>query len=318
MFKIEWDIETGGVLLSTKVSENTLGVSPRPVFWEELDLLGLDQLGWQYPHSEEPLMWAQNKQYFYRGELMFEVKGANIYEKPSVIFVSNKESQEFEPVNIKLMIARNADAMFLLESEAIEFIRDVFITYATASKSVERVRANQMDFEAIREKLEKQTKTKMAIIKEDCDSFDIMPLETAQSEGKKVYQGTKIDRFIASFSGGKDSQVILDLCTKAIPATEFEVIYSDTGYELPPSLELYQQVQSYYGERFPRLKFSLARNHESVLSYWDKMGTPSDTHRWCCKVMKTAPLYRTFKLEGNKQARVLAFEGVRAEWKRRV
>lgn len=313
MFKIEWDKETGGILLSTKVSENTLGVSPRPVFWEELDLLGLDKLGWQYPHSEEPLMWAQNKQYIYRGELMFEVKGANMYEKPSVIFAPGKEAQELIPVDMASMIERTADAMFLLESEAIEFIRDVFVTYAAASKSVERVRANQMDFEAMRDKLEKKTKTKMAIVKEDCDSFDIMPLETAQSEGKKVYQGTKIDRFIASFSGGKDSQVILDLCTRAIPATEFEVIYSDTGYELPPSLELYQQVQTYYGEKFPRLKFSLARNHESVLNYWDKIGTPSDTHRWCCKVMKTAPLYRTFKLDGNKQARVLAFEGVRAE-----
>lgn len=38
-------------------------------------------------------------------------------------------------------------------------------------------------------------------------------------------------------------------------------------------------------------KFSLARNHDSVLNYWDKIGTPSDTHRWC-SVMKTAPLYR--------------------------
>lgn len=29
--------------------------------------------------------------------------------------------------------------------------------------------------------------------------------------------------------------------------------------------------------------------------------------------MKTAPLYRSLKVEGNKQARVLTFDGVRAE-----
>lgn len=313
MFHISWDKETGGVLLSSKVAKDTLGISPRPVFREELDLLGLDKLGWKYPHCEEPLLWAQNKQYYYRGELMFEAKGANIYDAPTVVFAPGKESEALEPVDVAAMLERNADLMFLLESEAIEFIRDVFVTYASASKSVDAVKANQMDFEAMRERLEKKTKTRMAIVKGDCDSFDIMPLDTAKAEGKRVYQGTKIDRFIASFSGGKDSQVILDLCTRAIPSTEFEVIYSDTGYELPPSLELFEYVKQYYGERFPRLKFSLARNHESVLNYWDKIGTPSDTHRWCCKVMKTAPLYRSLKVEGNKQARVLAFEGVRAE-----
>ena len=58
----------------------------------------------------------------------------------------------------------------------------------------------------------------------------------------------------------------------------------------------------------------MARNHESVLNYWDKIGTPSDKHRWCCAIMKTAPLYRTLKIDGtNKQAKSLAFEGVRSE-----
>lgn len=41
MYKITWDNETGGILLNLKVVENTLSVAPRPVFWEELDLLGL-------------------------------------------------------------------------------------------------------------------------------------------------------------------------------------------------------------------------------------------------------------------------------------
>ena len=41
MYKITWDNETGGILLNLKVVENTLSVAPRPVLWEELDLLGL-------------------------------------------------------------------------------------------------------------------------------------------------------------------------------------------------------------------------------------------------------------------------------------
>lgn len=314
MYKIEWDKDTGGVLLSAKVTKETLGIAPRPVWFEELDLLGLDCLGWTYPRTEEPLMWAVNKQYFYRGDLMFEAKGANIYDTPTIVFQSGKETATIKPIDVKEMLRRNSDQMFLIENEAIEFIRDTYMAYSGVNKANALSKANQeVDFEALAEKVEKRTKQKMAVVKQDCDSFDIVPLKTANAEGKRVLLSTRIDRFIASFSGGKDSQVVLDLVTRAIPPTAFEVIYSDTGYELPPSLELYEEVKRFYGERFPALKFSTTSNHESVLNYWDKIGTPSDTHRWCCSVMKTAPLYRSLKVEGNKQARVLTFDGVRAE-----
>lgn len=314
MYKIEWDKDTGGVLLSSNVTKETLGISPRPVWFEELDLLGLDRLGWIYPRTEEPLMWAVNKQYFYRGVLMFEVKGANIYDTPTIVFQLGKETSTIKPIDVEKMLRRNSDQMFLIENEAIEFIRDTYMAYSGVNKANALSKANQeVDFELLAEKVEKRTKQKMAVVKQDCDSFDIVPLKTANAEGKRVLLSTRIDRFIASFSGGKDSQVVLDLVTRAIPPTVFEVIYSDTGYELPPSLELYEEVKRYYGERFPALKFTTTRNHESVLNYWDKIGTPSDTHRWCCSVMKTAPLYRSLKIEGNKQARVLTFDGVRAE-----
>lgn len=283
------------------------------MFYEELDLLRLNELGWEYPHSEYPLLWAVNKQYWYRGELVFEAKGANIYDDATVVFQPGKEHLSLIPVDVPLMLQRTKEYMFLLESEAIEFIHETYEQYAGARRSVKSVAANQLDYEALAQRAEKRAKTKMAIVKEDCDSFDIVPLAEAEQQGKRVYQTTKIDRFLASFSGGKDSQVVLDLCTRAIPSTDFEVIYSDTGYELPPSLTLYDEVQKHYKALYPDLKFSTARNHESVLNYWDKIGTPSESLRWCCTIMKTSPLYRSLKKEGNKQSKVLTFEGVRAE-----
>ena len=314
MFKVEWDKDTGGVRLTSLNTKDTLGVSPRPVFFEELDLLKLDQLGYSYPKCEEPLLWACNKQYFYHGELVFEAKGANIYDAPTIIIASGKENLSLRPVDVSLMLERCNDEMFLVESEAIEFIRDVYTQYSSARKSVDNIKANQIDFESLAAKIEKDTKQKMAIVKQDCDSFDIMPLEEAKLEGKRTYATTKIDVFLASFSGGKDSQVVLDLCTRAIPPHAFEVIYSDTGYELPTSLSLYDDVQEHYKKLYPELRFRTAKNHENVLSYWDKIGTPSDTHRWCCSVMKTAPLYKLLKSEEpDKQAKVLTFDGVRAE-----
>lgn len=314
MSKVIWDKETGGVRFSGSVTNDTLSVSPRPVFYEELNLLKLNELGWNYPQCQEPLLWACNKQYFYRGELVFEVKGANLYDAPEVILQLGSEKLNLIPVDVKAMLENCKDEMFLIESEAIEFIRTIYVQYSSARKSVERVAANQLDFDTLVARQMKQTKRKMVIVKEECDSFDIMLEEEAKEQGKRIYQTTKIDKFLASFSGGKDSQVVLDLCTRAIPPDAFEVIYSDTGYELPTSFSLYEEVIAYYKERYPELKFSTARNHETVLNYWDKIGTPSDTHRWCCSVMKTAPLYRMLKIDGtNKQARVLTFDGIRAE-----
>ena len=313
MFKIIWDKTTGGVRLNPKVATEALSVSPRPVFFEELDLLKLKELGWSYPECKEPLLWSCNKQYFYRGKLAFEVKGANVYDAPTVVLQDGFQKLKVKPVDVEAMLKKNQDEMFLIESEAIEFIRDVYTMYSSAKKTVDAAKSNELDYETLAARAEKKTKVKMAIVKEDCDSFEVMPLEQAEASGKRIYQTTKIDKFLASFSGGKDSQVVLDLCTRAIPPENFEVIYSDTGYELPPSLQLYQEITEHYQKLYPRLKFSVARNHASVLSYWDKIGTPSDTHRWCCAVMKTAPLYRMLKTEDNKQAKVLTFDGVRAE-----
>lgn len=314
MFKVSWDRETGGVLLSSLVGKDTISIPPRPVFFEELNLLGLNTMGWEYPECDEPLLWACNKEYFYRGDLVFEAKDANIYDKASIVFHPGKEKLKLKPVDMKMMLERTKEQMFLCESEAIEFIRNTYDTYSGANRMTEKYAANRMDFESLAEKQEKMTKQKMAIVKEDCESFDIMPLSEAEKQGKTVLKATKIDYFLASFSGGKDSQVVLDLCTRALPPDSFQVIYSDTGYELPSSLDLYEEVQKYYHEQFPTLKFSTARNHESVLNYWDKIGTPSDSHRWCCTIMKTAPLYRMLKVPGtNKQAKVLTIDGVRAE-----
>ncbi len=313
MYKIEWDNETGGVVLSTIVTNKTIGIPPRPVFYEELDLLELDKYGWSYPHCKEPLMWAVNRQYFYRGKHLFDAKGANIYTLPSLEFCGKITPQKLLPIDMEEMLRRVNDLMFVLENEAIEFIRDTYLIYMQTNNTYDKAEANKLDFETMAEKAEKVNRKKMAIIREDCESFDIMPLETAKIEGKRVLHATKIDHFIVSFSGGKDSQVVLDLCSRAIPPTDFEVIYSDTGYELPSSLALYERVKRYYNKKFPSLKFHLSRNHESVLNYWDMIGTPSDTHRWCCSIMKTVPLYKHLRTDNKKHTKFLAFEGVRGE-----
>ena len=292
MFKITWDKENNGVLLTMKSSDEALNVSPRPVFFEELDLLGLNK-HWKYPKSNEPLLWACDRRYFYRGELVLEAKGGNIYDDPQLVFTGTGKKLSLKPIDIELLCKKNETTMFLLEYEAMEFINTQYRRYRpnAAQKTVNE----NVDFQQLAEIQEKKLKAKMAVVKEDCDSFDIMPLLDAEKRGKPIILNTKIEMFIASFSGGKDSQVVLDLVSRVIPSNDFLVIYSDTGYEIPPSLEIYEQTKALYQNQYPDLKFYLSKNHQDVLYYWDKMGSPSNIQRWCCSVMKTAPLYKKLK-----------------------
>jgi 3'-phosphoadenosine 5'-phosphosulfate sulfotransferase (PAPS reductase)/FAD synthetase/ferredoxin len=312
MFKVIWDKDNNGVRLTMSSAGESLNVCPRPVFWEELDFLGLDKLGWKYPHSEAPLLWACDRRYFYKGDLVLEVKGGDLYDSHEIDFCEPRNLQ-LEPINIETLRNRNEDSMFLLEHEAMTFINSEYLKYKQATKAANN--NPDVDFQKLAENLGKKTKTEHVVVKEDCDSFDIMPLSEAEMKGKSSLLKSKIDCFVVSFSGGKDSQVILDLVTRVIPSEDLVVIYSDTGYELPPSLSLYKRVESFYKEKYPNLKFYTSKNHQELMYYWDNMGSPSRMLRWCCSIMKSAPLSRLLKeLHGGaKQPNAILFDGVRAE-----
>ena len=313
MFKVIWDPEHNGVRLTMSSKGDALNVAPRPVFWEELDLLGLNKKGWIYPHVEEPLMWACDRRYFYKGQFVLEVKGGNVFDAPTVIQQEGFESLILQPVDMERLRSRNEDTMFIIEHEAMDFINQTYRRY----KNIREVSQNNpdLDFQRLASNLEKKTKEEHVVIKEDCDSFDVMPFSKAEELGKSPILATNTDIFITSFSGGKDSQVVLDLISRVIPAEDFIVIYSDTGYELPPSLDLYEKVKAFYTQKYPNLKFYTAKNHQPVLYYWDEIGTPSRIHRWCCSIMKSAPLSRLLKdiVGKGKQPNAILFDGVRAE-----
>ncbi|PMQ01345.1 MAG: phosphoadenosine phosphosulfate reductase [Dictyoglomus sp. NZ13-RE01] len=253
MYKVEWDKKSGGVLLVTS-SENEI-IPPRPVFYEELDLLGFNKY-WDYPQSQEPLLWNIGRRYFYKGELVAEVRGGNIYEEPKIKLTENGKNLKLEPINLELLIENNKEALKTIENEAIDFINEVYNKYKD-----------------------------------------------------------KVDYFIVSYSGGKDSQVVLDLVSRTIPPDEFMVIFTDTTMEIPPTYEIFEKTKEYYSKIYPTLKFFIVRNEQHSYDLWKIFGPPSRIIRWCCSVYKTSPQVRFLRrLNPEKQnLKILVFDGVRAE-----
>ncbi len=253
MFKIKWDKEKNIPLLVDSADQEI--PSPRPVFFEELELLGFNKY-WDYPKTEEPLLWSIGRRYYYKGEFVAEATGGNIFEPPKIIITEKGKNLFLEPINVNLFIEKNKEALKTLESEAIDFINNVYKKYKN-----------------------------------------------------------KVDFFVVAFSGGKDSQTVLDLVSRTLPPDEYFVIFTDTTMEIPPTYETYEETKKIYQTLYPNLKFYVARNERHSYELWKIFGPPSRLIRWCCSVLKTSPQIRLLKslFPDKKKLKILVFDGVRAE-----
>jgi phosphoadenosine phosphosulfate reductase len=126
LYKLAWDLDTRGILLTEENINNIF--PPRPVFYEELDLLGFDKF-WQYPKVEEPLLWAIGRRYYYEGKLVGEASGGGIFESPQIKVTKEGENLTIKPVDIKKMVTKNQEFLNILINEAIDFIADVYDKY---------------------------------------------------------------------------------------------------------------------------------------------------------------------------------------------
>ncbi|EHP87594.1 phosphoadenosine phosphosulfate reductase domain-containing protein [Methanotorris formicicus] len=254
MYKVGWDIENNGVILSDKLSdEEMINNPPRPVFYEELDLFGFNKY-WKYPKSENPILWASGRKYYYEGELVAEIIGGNLFDEPEIKIY--KKDLMLEPVDIGRIIKKNSKPLFDIENEAVDFIR---YTYKTKKNDI------------------------------DC--------------------------FAVAYSSGKDSQVVLDLVSKALPPSEYVVIFTDTKMELPPTYEIIYETKRLYEEKYESFQFYIVDDiDKDASSLWRWFGPPSRFLRWCSSVFKTAPFIRKIREITKKSSpKILTFTGVRAE-----
>jgi len=87
-----------------------------------------------------------------------------------------------------------------------------------------------------------------------------------------------------SFSGGKDSLVILDLTISALRNRKVEAFFINTGIEFPETLDF---VHEYCGKNNITLTEKQAGD-----TFWENVesfGPPAKDFRWCCKVCKLGP-----------------------------
>lgn len=129
MYSYEWDEETGGYMLLS--SPSNFSKEPRPVYYKELDILGLDRY-WNYDKDDRyPYMWAETNSYFYRGKHVAKTKGGTLYTAPEIILVEENslKNEKLRFVDIPTMVHKNSKIMDSLVNETIKRVYNTYIQY---------------------------------------------------------------------------------------------------------------------------------------------------------------------------------------------
>ena len=120
MYAYEWDPETGGLLLLPKPAD--FSKEPRPVYYQELDILGFDKY-WNYAKDDSyPYMWAEANNYIYRGRKVAYTKGGSFCHAPEIQLVEDPEpvGVPLKFVDIQKMVEKNNVILDSLVQETIK------------------------------------------------------------------------------------------------------------------------------------------------------------------------------------------------------
>lgn len=143
-------------------------------------------------------------------------------------------------------------------------------------------------------------------------------LETLEQETiQKVYNTywnykDKVDLFYVAFSGGKDSVVAFDIVQRALPHSDFLVLFGNTRMEFPDTYRIIEDIK----ELCQKLGIRFYQSESKLLpkDTWSCFGPPSTSSRWCCSVHKTSPQINLLRdITGKRDFTGMAFTGVRAE-----
>lgn len=253
MYSYTWDVETGGILLNS--SSLQFSREPRPVFSNELDILGFNKY-WVYDKNDSiPYLWAEANNYYYRGKLVAQVKGGTFFTAPTLVIIDDPEPNNgrLRLVDMDQMVQKNQE---ILEGLTLDTIKRVYNTY--------------LNFK------------------------------------------DKVDIFHVSYSGGKDSEVALDIVQRALPHNSFIVVFGDTGMEFPDTYKSVEEAKRKCSDS--GIEFLVAKSHMKPTESWRMFGPPSSTVRWCCSVHKTTPQLLTIRQYlGKPDFTEMAFVGVRAD-----
>lgn len=111
--------------------EERIRTELRPVFRQELELLGLNSKLIVRGATKEPLLWAEGgRRYIHNGVCVAEAIGGSFYTKPKIVF-NVHEPIVLKPIDINCLWKLNESLMNGLVQKSIAFVREVYEEYSS-------------------------------------------------------------------------------------------------------------------------------------------------------------------------------------------
>lgn len=173
--------------------------------------------------------------------------------------------------------------------------------YYYRGEYVARVRFNEetLNFDILehRPDMELEPIDLAGMVDKNHDVFETFRWETIEKL-QETYDAHSKDFWYVAYSGGKDSQALLNVVIDALHITprKFEVYFNDTTMEFPQTYKAVGKTK----ELLERLgvPFHVARSRMDALETWRRFTPPSRKQRWCCSVHKSAPNALEIKRRG--------------------
>lgn len=132
MYSFDWDQKTGGYVLNTK-SERRIASEIRPVFAEELRLVGFDDhFRCDFaPDETRPICWARQNVYLYRGEEIARLEKTQ-YGKPLNPVFLVKKGFRLQRVDVEAMLSNGTSRglMETLVADTLKRLKEMYDQYA--------------------------------------------------------------------------------------------------------------------------------------------------------------------------------------------
>jgi len=126
MYSYSFDEATGGIKLNS--TPTNFSKEPRPVYAEEMKILGFDKY-WKFDNQNDiPYMWAESNAYWYRGVQLAKISGGDLYNAPTLIPTKNGdvlvplEGKTLEPIDIAQMCKDNDALMTIVVDSTVKKI----------------------------------------------------------------------------------------------------------------------------------------------------------------------------------------------------
>ncbi len=222
------------------------------------------------------ISWDPQYKYYRLDPMGHSIKGYNVHPSYDAFLIYSRQYLELLRSN-----GLNIDASNILALKKFRGVHELYIGDTLVGKVIIPHRGN-VSIEVFKDLTSLNNENNMKLFIKYNKEIIKLHTEITMSFLKRIESRIgKPDKVFVSFSGGKDSVVVLDIALKLYNKDQIYPVYVDTGVEFPETIEYVKTVEDYYD-------VPIVRTYAGIDKKIAEKGLPSRENRWCTNLKQRA------------------------------